>query len=46
MTNLSCGLWDKGLVKLEHRELRRIEQLVAELAVSLNTENLEIDIVS
>ena len=43
-TDLWCGLRDKRLVKLEHRELRSVEDLVAELAVALDAQDLEVDV--
>ena len=46
MTYLGEGCWHKGVIELEHSELRGVEQLVAELAVPLNTEDLEVDIAS
>ena len=46
MTYLGEGCWHKGVIELEHSELRGVEQLVAELAIPLNTEDLEVDIAS
>ena len=45
-TDLGRGLRHELLVKLEHRELGGVEDLVAELAVTLHTQNLEVDIAS
>lgn len=41
---LGGGLGHKRLVKFEHGELGRVPKLVAELAVPLHPQNLEIDI--
>ena len=43
-TDFRCRFWNKALVKFEHCKLRRVENLVTELAVSLHAEDLEVDI--
>ena len=43
-TDLSSGLRNEFLIKFEHCKLGRIENLVTELAVTLYTENLQVDI--
>lgn len=41
---LGGGFRHERFVKLEHGELSRVPKLVAELAVSLDAQNLEIDV--
>ena len=45
-TDLGRGLRHELLVKLEHRELGRIEDLIAELPIALDTQDLQVDITS
>ena len=35
---------NEGLIEFEHSELGCVEDLVAELAVTLNTQNLQVDV--
>lgn len=42
--NLGGGFGDKRLVQLEHGKLRRVEDLVAELAVALYAQDLQVDV--
>jgi hypothetical protein len=41
---LCRSLWHKTVVEFEHCELGGIEDLIAELAVSLHSQNFQVDI--
>jgi hypothetical protein len=43
-THLDNSIWNKLFVEFEHGELRRVENLITELPVSLYSENLQVDI--
>lgn len=45
-THLSSRLWNPALFKLQHRKLGSIPKLIAELAIPLNTKDLQIDVAS
>jgi hypothetical protein len=42
--NLRGGLWNKLHIKRRHSEFCRIEDLVAEFAITFNAEDFEIDV--
>jgi hypothetical protein len=44
VTYLRGYLWYKFVLKFKHRKLRSIEDLVAELAVSLHSQDFQVDI--
>lgn len=46
IADLGCRFRNKLLIELQHGKLRGIEDLVAELAVTFHTEDLQVDIAS
>ena len=43
-TNFGCWFGSERLVKLQHGKLSRIKDLIAKLAVTLHTQDFEVDI--